>query len=121
MYKHDFIEICETKKLVSIKCDDEGEGFKLFFEGVNVNVSLGEDYDENNEGDLVYWKIIKYETDEEKLEREKNSIKMFDSNGQITEEYNDFIKRNVQDLRIKYSSDSFTNWINNFSTVTDDK
>lgn len=108
MYKSEFSKLCQDSKVSNVILDYIGNGFKMCFEnGTNVNISIGEDWDENSDGEKVFWKTIEYKTDEEIKIEEENSIPIFDKDGKITQEYKDYTDQQMSKLIQKYSDDNF--------------
>lgn len=108
MYKNDFKKQCKERKILEVIPDQDGDGFKLVFDNMSVNVSIEDDMDEDCDGDLVViGSKYKYETDEEKEIRLKNTIKIYDSEGRLTPEYNNFVAEQVKSLTAKYGGESF--------------
>lgn len=116
MYYSDFKKICESQSVKKIVCDDINEGFKIFFDNTEVNVSIGEDWDENQYGDVDTWSCFKFKTDEEIRIEEENSIPICDESGKLSKEYLEFSAKQIEKLKEKYSDENFKatmDWLTN--------
>lgn len=101
MNKYKFASFCKVNKVANIIIDDITEGFKLCFDnGVNINISIGEDWDENSDGDKEFYTEIQYKTDDELEIEKKNTIPIYGSDGSISKEFKqltDFFYKNMQE------------------------
>ncbi len=104
MYTQEFKEICQTQKVLGITCDEIENKFKIHFEGISVNVFLGEDSDENQDGDMEYWPAIEYMSDTEIELKNKDSILIYRKDGEFTQEYKDYTVKTMMEIQEKYKN-----------------
>lgn len=98
MYKNEFIELCANNKVLTIIVSDIGKDFKICFDnGVNVNISCEQDFEKYCE--------IKYKTDKEIEEEEKNRIPIYDCNGNYTKEFLDITNDYLCKMKKKYGTE----------------
>jgi len=114
MNYNQFKKICESQSVKKIVCEDSNDGFKIIFDNTEVNVSIGEDFDENTDGDRDYWSCFEFKTDEEIRIEKENSIPIFDENGGLSKEYLLYSANQIKRMKEKYSDENFgaiMNWL----------